>query len=909
MADEVVAGQIAFNFVGDSSQLTQAAEKSASALKGLQAATQKMGGHLKDFGGEIGKSASSLKDLGDAIGVNTSALERAGKRIENISGLAEKAGEMFGGMSKGMLVGVVAAGAVAVAATAGAAAIGYMTIEAGRQAEELDQLSQRTGISTRTIQAWSVAMAESNLDAQSLTTTMRTLSKNITQAHDRNSAAATTFEQLGIALHESDGAEEVIRKIADAFSEMPDGIEKSAAAVALLGRGGLQMIPFLNQGAAGFERSARLSKELGATLRDDQIKALGQADDAWDRVGIAMGGFSKQVGAIFAPAVATSLDWLGKLIGKANQATEAIGNLFSKVPELSASDLNKLPQAYVDKIQKEIDARQIAEGEKRGEPLRGEAIIRGAQTSQMLTAAGTQSLTRTLPDLSPAQAGAMSPEQLYKWETKRMEAAIGIVALREKEAKFAGAVRDMNRDIQAGLDKEQAVRNEHFALQLQQAEDVAALQFQKASPEQDRGMAEQVKNAQALMDLMPELAFHEANLLALHNSAAAHSVLDAERARIQIMQETTDRLSILADTEEAYAQNAAAAYTQLGSFFGDAQTAQAYAMDAIDARQQASIAALDQQLANGKLLWEDYHQRVLQLDLQADAQRRGVVQQFPTFLQKQLQDLVASNAFSVSQIVSTWTNGIANSIVKGGNFAKAAWESTQLALVQGALNTGVQLAAQWALRSAVEVGILSATNATKLGLQTAAASAEVAVNETKNGIIVASDTAAATASGGVWAGAAAVAIGAFGAVSSAISAMFAGMFAVVSAVGTFIMGVLTAIAEALTATVFGIPYAGAIMLGVVAIGLAIAAGVGAFAKGGIVTGPTLGLMGEAGSAEAAIPLNDRGAAFMAQTMGLSQSSTASTQTVIVPVYLNGREIARAVSSELPSSLRRMGVPA
>jgi hypothetical protein len=183
------------------------------------------------------------------------------------------------------------------------------------------------------------------------------------------------------------------------------------------------------------------------------------------------------------------------------------------------------------------------------------------------------------------------------------------------------------------------------------------------------------------------------------------------------------------------------------------------------------------------------------------------------------------------------------------------------------------------------------------------------VNETKNGIIVASDTAAATASGGVWAGAAAVAIGAFGAVSSAISAMFAGMFAVVSAVGTFIMGVLTAIASALTATVFGIPYAGAIMLGVVAIGLAIAAGVGAFAKGGIVTGPTLGLMGEAGSAEAAIPLNDRGAAFMAQTMGLSQSSTASPQTVIVPVYLNGREIARAVSSELPSSLRRMGVPA
>lgn len=42
----------------------------------------------------------------------------------------------------------------------------------------------------------------------------------------------------------------------------------------------------------------------------------------------------------------------------------------------------------------------------------------------------------------------------------------------------------------------------------------------------------------------------------------------------------------------------------------------------------------------------------------------------------------------------------------------------------------------------------------------------------------------------------------------------------------------------------------------------------AFASGGIVTGPTRAIMGEAGSPEAAIPLNSRGAAFMQQAMGL-----------------------------------------
>lgn len=46
-----------------------------------------------------------------------------------------------------------------------------------------------------------------------------------------------------------------------------------------------------------------------------------------------------------------------------------------------------------------------------------------------------------------------------------------------------------------------------------------------------------------------------------------------------------------------------------------------------------------------------------------------------------------------------------------------------------------------------------------------------------------------------------------------------------------------------------------------------------FADGGIVTGPTRALMGEAGSPEAAIPLNARGAAFMQQAMGLGGGGT------------------------------------
>jgi len=51
-------------------------------------------------------------------------------------------------------------------------------------------------------------------------------------------------------------------------------------------------------------------------------------------------------------------------------------------------------------------------------------------------------------------------------------------------------------------------------------------------------------------------------------------------------------------------------------------------------------------------------------------------------------------------------------------------------------------------------------------------------------------------------------------------------------------------------------------------GLAMTDNLPAFAHGGIVKGPTVGLMGEAGSPEAAIPLNDRGASFMQKNDGV-----------------------------------------
>jgi hypothetical protein len=196
----------------------------------------------------------------------------------------------------------------------------------------------------------------------------------------------------------------------------------------------------------------------------------------------------------------------------------------------------------------------------------------------------------------------------------------------------------------------------------------------------------------------------------------------------------------------------------------------------------------------------------------------------------------------------------------------------------------IGLATQWAIGEAMRTTATVSGNA-----------ARVASNELANAAMLTSNTASATASTSIWGGAADGISGYFGMIGSGFASVAGSLIETVTAIGTFIMTVLSAIAEALTATVFGIPFAGAILVGIglIAAALAMTDNLPKFAAGGIVTGPTVGLMGEAGSAEAAIPLNDRGARFMQNAFGMGSSGTIQNN-----IYIDGKLMTKAVAKHL-----------
>jgi hypothetical protein len=286
------------------------------------------------------------------------------------------------------------------------------------------------------------------------------------------------------------------------------------------------------------------------------------------------------------------------------------------------------------------------------------------------------------------------------------------------------------------------------------------------------------------------------------------------------------------------------------------------------------------------------------LDIQLNTRRRQAIQEFPTVWEQQLQTLVNSNTFSVGMIVSGWTSGLANAIVNFENFGQTMTQigkQTAATLLQGILQFGVQAAAQWALQASVEMGILTATEASKLGLKTAT-----------NTAVVAGDAAAAGATVSIWASASAAIVGLFAGVFAAVSLFITGtILPALISVGEAVITFLAGIGSALDVSIFGAEFSIPVWAAVALVGAAIGAiAAFAFADGGIATGPTMGMIGEAGSSEAVIPLNKRGAAFMRETLGLGRSTGQSV--IQNRIYLDGREIAIAMNDKQPSALRLMG---
>jgi hypothetical protein len=256
-----------------------------------------------------------LRIKADVQGENN--IRRLGNSMQGLQGQAKNAALGFNSL-KGAVAGFGAAIAGS-ALVAGLSAVVKKSIDAG---DELFNLQAKTGVAANTLIGIGNAAKLADVDIGTLGKGLTKLNVNLVKAAEGNEDLARKFQALGVNVKDANGqvvpADKALKQIADRFADMPDGAQKAAAAVALFGKSGADLIPLLNEGAASMDKfTYKIGEDFAA--RSDLF------NDTITEFGIKTQGFGLELTDALLPALQSILEVFGDLFNTEQDWTALFG--------------------------------------------------------------------------------------------------------------------------------------------------------------------------------------------------------------------------------------------------------------------------------------------------------------------------------------------------------------------------------------------------------------------------------------------------------------------------------------------------------------------------------------------------------------------------------------------------------
>src|SRR5262249_53299498 len=139
------------------------------------------------------------------------------------------------------------------------------------------------------------------------------------------------FEALGINVKNADGSlrsvTDVFGDLADKFSSGADGATKTAAALNLLGKGGKDLIPLLNDGKDALKEWADTAQNMGLIVSKDTSVAAQRFNDDLKILNLAFQGMVNQVVAQLLPGLVRLADQFTATAKTGNDARDMANNI------------------------------------------------------------------------------------------------------------------------------------------------------------------------------------------------------------------------------------------------------------------------------------------------------------------------------------------------------------------------------------------------------------------------------------------------------------------------------------------------------------------------------------------------------------------------------------------------------
>lgn len=209
--------------------------------------------------------------------------------------------------------------AVAGAATVATVALGYMVKQSIDAMDSMYKLAQTTGTTVEELSGLAYAAELAGTNQEQLGSGLVKLAKNMSEARQAAGDTRTAFEALGISVGSLENAtvKDTLLTIAEKFEGYADGVNKTAMATALFGKSGAELIPFLNQGAAGIGELVKEAERLGVVFKEEDAKAAEVFNDTLTKLNTVVKGLTTQIAIELLP---TFNAFLGKLTDTTTEA-------------------------------------------------------------------------------------------------------------------------------------------------------------------------------------------------------------------------------------------------------------------------------------------------------------------------------------------------------------------------------------------------------------------------------------------------------------------------------------------------------------------------------------------------------------------------------------------------------------
>jgi|694.fasta_scaffold02316_39 hypothetical protein len=248
--------------------------------------------------------------------------------------------------SVGMVTGKIA-GLTAVLAAIGSAAQIKGLIDS---ADNMVKLSQKTGIAVSELSSLANTADLAGVSNEQLGSALIKLNKSIAEAASGSKEQSEAFKNLGISVKDANGnirpTADILGDVAGAFSGAADGATKTQYAMALFGKAGADLIPFLNTGKQGI-------KEFGASFGDEFAKNAEEFNDNITKI-------NQQLKLLLVDAINPLLPALSKMIVEFQEGTKYSSGFLDAIRNFGTINPFKNTEENLKTVREEIDSNNDA---------------------------------------------------------------------------------------------------------------------------------------------------------------------------------------------------------------------------------------------------------------------------------------------------------------------------------------------------------------------------------------------------------------------------------------------------------------------------------------------------------------------------------------------------------------------